>query len=61
MATNLTRLRQMFRIGPRSAAVCPDVLMDAGRTDREIALLAKAEREFQVEEWQRRSILGGGR
>jgi hypothetical protein len=61
MVTNLTRLRQMFRIGPRSVSACPDVLMDAERTDREIALLAKAEREFQIEEWRRRSILGGGK
>jgi hypothetical protein len=61
MATNLTRLRSIFGLGKRSAAACPDVLMDGERTDRELALLAKAEREFRVEEWQRRSILGGGK
>ena len=62
MATgNLNRLRQFLRIPGRTSAVCPSVLMDGERTDRDIAVLAKAEREFRQADWQRRSILGGSR
>ena len=61
MATNLTRLRNLLKRSVRSGIACPKVLMDGERTDRDLALLAQAEREFHIEEWQRRSILGGSR
>lgn len=52
------RMRQLLRLPGRSSAICPSLVMDGERTDRDVALLAKAEREFRTEEWQRRSILG---
>ena len=61
MTTNLTRLRNLLKRTTRSGITCPQLLMDGERTDRDLALLAKAEREFHIEEWQRRSILGGSR
>ena len=52
-----------LRIGPgqRSGAPCTDRLMDADRTDRDLALLAQAEREYRDTVWRQSSILAGER
>ncbi|HQY29771.1 MAG TPA: hypothetical protein PK691_00695 [Thermomicrobiales bacterium] len=61
MKTNLTQMRALLRGRFRSVAACPDHIMDGERTDRDLALLAQAEREYRTTTWQRRSILGGDR
>jgi hypothetical protein len=55
----LERLRNWIGIPVREAAACPDRIMDGGRTDRDLALLAQAEREFRDASWRQESILSG--
>jgi hypothetical protein len=61
MTINLQRLLNLFGKTTRDAAVCPDRVMDGERTDRDLALLAQAEREYRETIWRQGSLLSGTR
>jgi len=51
--------RFRIELKPRLTNACPDRLMDGERTDRDLAILAQAEREFNETLWKSQSILNG--
>jgi hypothetical protein len=61
MKLGLGRYRLQITLAPRSTNPCPDRLMDGERTDRDLALLAQAEREFNDTLWKSQTLLGGAR
>ena len=61
MEIELGRYRLRVALKSRIAPVCPDRVMDGDRTDRDLALLAQAEREYRETAWKSQSILNGTR
>jgi hypothetical protein len=61
MKLALGRYRLKIALKPRSTNACPDRVMDGERTDRDLALLAQAEREFNETLWKSQSLLSGAR
>ena len=61
MELEVGRYRFRIALKPRSKIACPDRLMDGERTDRDLAILAQAEREFNETLWKSQSILNGVR
>lgn len=55
------RYRLQLAIERRSSGVCPDHIMDGERTDRDLALLEQAEREYRDTLWREQSLLGGSK
>ena len=61
MKLALGRFQLRIALAPRSTNPCPDRVMDGDRTDRDLALLAQAEREFNDTLWKSQSLLNGAR
>ncbi len=58
MELRFGRYRLKLGLEPRSSAPCPDHVMDGELTNRDLALLAQAEREYRDTLWAEQSILG---
>ncbi len=61
MNIEIGRFRFRIALDKRSGEACTERIMDADRTDRDLALLAQAEREYRDTAWRQSSILGGDR
>jgi hypothetical protein len=61
MELGFGRYRVRIKLGPRTSKICTDRVMDGDRTDRDLAILAQAEREYNETLWKSQSILNGSR
>ncbi|MDQ2683376.1 MAG: hypothetical protein M3Y37_07600 [Chloroflexota bacterium] len=58
MELRFGRYRLKLELAPRASAPCPEHVMDRDLTNRDLALLAQAEREYRDTLWAEQSILG---
>lgn len=58
MELRFGRYRVTLALEPRTTAPCPDHIMDGDLTNRDLALLEQAEREYRDTLWAEQSILG---
>ena len=58
MEFRIGRYRVQLALRDRATDACSCQVMDGERTDRDLALLLQAEREFQDSLWREQSILG---
>lgn len=58
MEFRIGRYRVQVALKDRATGACACQVMDGDRTDRDLALLIQAEREFEDSLWRDRSIIG---